>query len=358
MAPNLKFVKDVIASGGESLKKCFQCATCSVMCSISPDKKPFPRKEMIWAQWGLKERLIKNPDIWLCHECNDCTAYCPRGAKPSNVFAALRSLSIQHYAFPRFMGKAMSDAKYLPFLFALPVIIFLAVLRAIGNLKIPPGEIVFSKFIPIKYVDTIFMPVAGFVLLSFAVGLSRFWRDIKPAPKGNFPKAFFSALIEILTHGRFKKCGVNKIRYYAHLGIFYGFAGLFLATNLVLVYLYVLGVKTPLPISNPVKILANLSALLLFVGITLVVYNRLTNKDASRGTYFDWNLILAIYAVTISGILTEVARLVNIANAAYPLYFIHLVFVFYLIAYLPYSKLAHLLYRTTAMVYEKYSQTM
>lgn len=355
LEPDTKFIRQVIELGGESLKKCYQCATCSVVCSVTPDSKPFPRKEMIWAQWGLKERLVKDPDIWLCHECNDCSAYCPREAKPSNVFAALRSLSIQHYAFPRFMGKAMSDAKYLPFLFALPVIIFLAVLSAIGNLKIPSGGIVFSNFIPIKYVDAVFMPVAGFVLLSFAVGLSRFWRDIKPMPRGNFLKAFFPALIEILTHARFKKCGVNKIRYYAHLCIFYGFAGLFVVTNLVLVLLYAFGIKTPLPLSNPVKILANLSALLLFVGLTLVIYNRLTNKDASKGTYFDWNLILAIYAVTISGILTEGARLVNIAALAYPLYFVHLVFVFYLIAYLPYSKLAHLFYRTAAMVYEKYS---
>ncbi len=357
LEPDTKFIRQVIELGGESLKKCYQCATCSVVCSVTPDSKPFPRKEMIWAQWGLKERLVKDPDIWLCHECNDCTAYCPRGAKPSDVFAALRSLSIQHYAFPKFMGKVMSDAKYLPALFAVSTIIFLAVLLAIGNLKIPPGGIVFSKFIPIKYVDAVFIPTSGFVLLSFAVGLSRFWRDInsQPAPKGNFLKAFLSALIEILTHGRFKKCVVNKIRYYAHLGIFYGFLGLFAVTNIVFILLYAFAIETPLPLSNPVKILANLSALLLFVGLTLVVYNRLTNKDASKGTYFDWNLILAIYAVTISGILTEAARLANIATLAYPLYFIHLVFVFYLIAYLPFSKLAHLAYRTTAMVYEKYS---
>ena len=79
--PDVGFIKEVSKLGGQDLKKCFQCATCSVACPISPDTKPFPRKEMIAASWGLKDRLIGNGDIWLCHNCGDCTTLCPRGAK-------------------------------------------------------------------------------------------------------------------------------------------------------------------------------------------------------------------------------------------------------------------------------------
>ena len=43
----------------------------------------------------------------------------------------------------------------------------------------------------------------------------------------------------------------------------------------------------------------------------------------------------------------------SIAGLAYPIYFLHLVFVFYIIAYLPYSKLAHLLYRSVAIIHAK-----
>jgi quinone-modifying oxidoreductase subunit QmoC len=52
------------------------------------------------------------------------------------------------------------------------------------------------------------------------------------------------------------------------------------------------------------------------------------------------------------GLLTEVLRLAELATAAYVLYFIHLVLVFYGIAYFPYSKLAHLMYRSLAIMYK------
>ena len=58
--PDVGFIKEVRAAWGADLKKCFQCATCSVACPISPDTKPFPRKEMIAASWGLKDRLVGN----------------------------------------------------------------------------------------------------------------------------------------------------------------------------------------------------------------------------------------------------------------------------------------------------------
>ncbi|MBI4936783.1 MAG: heterodisulfide reductase subunit E, partial [Nitrosomonadales bacterium] len=96
------------------------------------------------------------------------------------------------------------------------------------------------------------------------------------------------------------------------------------------------------------------SALALLIGTMLVITNRLKNKEkAGAGSYYDWLFILVVFAIMATGILSELFRLADVAALAYPTYFVHLVFVFFLFAYAPFSKMAHMVYRATAMVFAK-----
>lgn len=368
--PDLKFVKQLRTLGGETLKKCFQCATCSVVCPISPDERPFPRKEMIAAQWGLKDKLVGNMDVWLCHQCNDCSTYCPRGARPGDVLNAVRSYSIQQYAWPQWLGKIVPDGRFWWLLLAIPVAIFLFVLGVTGHLHIPEGEIEFAKFFPTLLVDIIFVPLAtAWIPLVFGIGIYRFITDIhknavadgkakrKDLNVPDFLKSILCTLPTILRHSKFSECTANKDRYLAHILVLFSFVGLFVVTNIFFVALYILQVPGPYSLANPVKILANVSGIALLVGAILMISNRLKDRgpNIGKGSYFDWSLIVLVLGLAATGLLSQFTRLVHVPVIAYPMYFAHLVLVFCLFTYLPFSKLAHLVYRTLAMAYSRYS---
>jgi quinone-modifying oxidoreductase subunit QmoC len=360
--PDRSFVEEIIRSGGDSVKKCFQCATCSVVCPLSPDNGPFPRKEMVWAQWGLKDRLLKDADIWLCHQCNDCSVNCPREAAPGDVLAALRNYSFGYYGVPAFLGRAFRRARYLPFLLAFPVVLLLVLLAGTGHLEFPDGQIEFDHFVPHIVVDPLFLVLAGLVFVSVAISLRRFWAGITSNPGHGgvsiinvLRRSAPSKLMEMLLHRKFNDCGTGKSRMVSHLAIFYGCLAFALVTGSIFLATYAIGIDLPLAEYHPLKIIANLGAVAVIGGCCLAIYSRLRGgKEAGNSSYLDWNLILLILAVTGLGVLTEVLRLAEAASAAYVVYFIHLVLVFYGIAYFPYSKLAHLMYRSLAVLYADY----
>ena len=373
--PDLNFIKEVGALGGEDLKKCYQCATCSVACPISPDTKPFPRKEMIAASWGLKDKLVGNADIWLCHNCGDCSTRCPREAKPGDVLAALRSYTIEEYAQPKALARAMKDPKKLPILLAIPAVLFLVVGMITGLLDFTPDMsegIKHWKFFSTWLVDMLMLPAAIFAVAVFALGLKRFLADIhqnalaegkttkeKIEPVG-MVMAFFRIIPTILLHRKFSECTDNNDRQIAHLLTMYGFIGLFIVTSIFFVVMYGSYLLPSGPLHgpwsqmNPVKWLANISGVALIVGTALLIKNRAGKKDQAS-SYFDWYLVYMAFGLGVTGMGAQVARLVGLAGVSFTVYYIHLMLVWALFAYLPFSKLAHLVYRTVAMTYNEYA---
>ena len=373
--PDLDFISKVGALGGADVKKCYQCATCSVACPISPDTKPFPRKEMIAASWGLKDKLVGNADIWLCHNCGDCSTRCPREAKPADVLAAVRSYTIEEYAQPKVLARALKDPKKLPILMAIPAILFLVVGTITGLLDFTPDlseGIKHYKFFSTWLVDMHMLPAAIFAASVFALGLKRFLGDIhqnalaegkttkeKIEPVG-FITAFIRIIPTILFHRKFSECTENNDRQIAHLLTMYGFIGLFIVTNIIFVVLYGSYLFPEGPIHgpwsqlNPVKWLANIAGISLIVGTSLMIKNRRAKKDQAS-SYFDWYLIYLAFFLGVSGMGAQLTRLAGWAFISFATYYVHLVLIFCLFAYLPFSKLAHLVYRTVAMAYNEYA---
>lgn len=370
--PDLGFINDVIGMGAEDVKKCYQCATCAVACPISPDSHPFPRKEMIATSWGLKDRLVGSADIWLCHNCGDCSTLCPRGAKPGDVLSALRLYNIQEYATPKALAKAVADPKKLPVLLAIPAVIILGLGLIFKMLGInwlnfsPTGDVHWqADFIGNYLVDIIMIPTFFGAAAVFALGLKRFVGDMhakalaagytdqeKIEPAG-FIKALVAVVPTILAHRKFNECSENKERATAHMMVLFGFIGLFIVTNCFFLAEWVFHIEGPYAQINPVKWLGNISGVALVIGSALLLKNRLNKKD-QISTYWDWYLVGLALALGLTGMLTEMTRLAGMLQLSVVIYFLHLIFIWCLFAYTPFSKLAHLVYRTTAMAYNEY----
>lgn len=357
--PDVDFISYLKKNGGDSLKECYQCATCSVVCSLSPQEKAFPRKEMISAGWGQKENLLSDPDIWLCHGCTDCSTYCPRGAKPADVLSAIRSYVVEFFSFPKFMGSILKQPKYLIPLLLLPFIILFGILyvNLDGNFaQLYEGDIIFARFFPHGILEIFFIGGNVLIFLFAGIGLYRYWVYLTShspiETKKNFLSIFIGTVIGILSHRKFNSCSTNSTRYWGHLLIFYGFLGAMATAGLALMADLFFGLEAPIPLFHPIKILGNVSGIMMLIGSSMVIIRRLKVKPlVGSNTYSDWLLVLFVFGVALTGLLTEVMRLTATPFIAYNTYYLHLVLIFFLLWYAPYSKLAHMFYRTLALVF-------
>jgi quinone-modifying oxidoreductase subunit QmoC len=371
--PDVGFINEVTKLGGQDVKKCFQCATCSVACPISPDTKPFPRKEMLATSWGLKDRLVGNGDIWLCHNCGDCSSKCPRGAKPGDVLSAVRAYAVSEYAVPKALGKAVNNPGMLPILLAIPAVLFLVIglLTNIVGLNwlsfAPEGADLWQHdYVNNLLVDIIMIPTFTAAIAVFALGLKRFIADMhanallegKTTKEKIDPAGFVQAAIKVVPtifkHSKFSECTDNSDRATPHMMVLFGFIGLLIVTGCFFVAEWVLHIEGPYNQINPIKWLGNLGGIALIIGAGLMIVNRM-NKEDQISSYKDWYLLGLVMGLGVTGLLTELLRLGGLYGSMAVVYWLHLILVWSLFAYTPFSKLAHLVYRTVALTYQEYS---
>lgn len=349
--PDHDFIHDVARYGAGDMKKCFQCATCSSVCSLSTEDRPFPRRQVLEAQWGMREQLIGDPAIWLCHDCGDCTRRCPRGAHPSQTIAAIRTAVIRSVAFPRFMGTMVAMQEYGAIVFILAA----AVLLALAILPIPHAAaghpLVFAQMFPKSRLEPLFYVASGVAALAMVVGASRFIRALRAnGVRGAILPSLIPALVEIAGHRRFGKCQQGQRRRIGHLFVLWAFIGLAVMGTIVGIGSMFKLIDTPIPMLNPLKIFANLCALLLFTGVVLLLWNRVADHEKrTHSTFCDWQFLVVLGGAGLTGILSETLRLLQFSPWMFLVYYIHLALVLTLIFCAPYLKLAHFLYRTIAI---------
>jgi heterodisulfide reductase subunit C len=91
------FIREIsLMPGGEAIKACIQCGTCSASCPNANLMEYSPRKIIAMARAGMKEEVLRSNSMWYCLSCQLCTVRCPRNIKPAEIMHTLECLSVKH----------------------------------------------------------------------------------------------------------------------------------------------------------------------------------------------------------------------------------------------------------------------
>ncbi len=359
--PDLKLINYLKESGGGVPSKCFQCATCTSVCQLSSEEYGFPRRQMLMAQWGLKEQLMKDPSPWLCFYCGDCSKKCPRKSNPGEVMMNLRRYLTSLYdwtGLSRLMyrsvfweiGVLLFMAAAITLMFTLPQNFGFGLLAQSGNA--PLTTVMLDKFAPADIVDIgdrIMAVALALLLLSNAsrmfIGLTR---------GENIPfSMYFSQLPNFVIHGltqkQWGKCGgsdstTNWIR---HLFLVSGYAIMFTLVVVFLPSFQVNGVGL-----HWTSFLGYYATIVLLSSTVWILIDRIRKRTEMHmfSHFSDWLFPILLFLSALSGILLHIFRIMDLPLPTYYTYMIHMVIVVpMLVVEVPFGKWSHLLYRPLAL---------
>ena len=89
ITPYLEMSQAIAEAGGEALKKCYQCGTCTGTCPWAPITEFQIRKLIRLSQFGYDgiEELM-----WGCTTCKFCVDRCPRGVEIIDLVKSIRNM--------------------------------------------------------------------------------------------------------------------------------------------------------------------------------------------------------------------------------------------------------------------------
>ena len=91
------FFENVCAiPGGERIRNCIQCGTCSASCPTSYAMDYPPRQVIAWFRAGMLDKVLKSNTMWMCVSCYYCTVRCPANIKFTDIMYELKRLGIEY----------------------------------------------------------------------------------------------------------------------------------------------------------------------------------------------------------------------------------------------------------------------
>ena len=339
---------------------CNACRYCEGFCAVFP---------------AMTRRLEFNQaDIHylanLCHNCGACLHACQYSAPHEfevnvpKAMAKVRLDTYAEYAWPRVMGKLYQrNGMTLALASGAGLALFLCLtLLIMGNLfvTIPGGN--FYKIFPHNTLALMFGAVFGFSVLALTIGVRRFWRNVSPVAASLPVRASATleatanvAKLKYLDGGHGKGCNNADDQFtlwrrrFHHL-TFYGFMLCFAATGVATLFHYLLNWSAPYPIFSLPVMLGIVGGIGLLIGPAGLLWLNLRRNPAhgdENQKPMDRGFIALLFLVSTSGLALLALR----ETCALGLMLaIHLGLVMAFFLTMPYSKFAHGIFRSAALL--------
>ena len=389
--PNL--IKDIKKHSKQefNVDACFNCGTCTAVCPLSTEEYQFPRAMIRYGMVGQKKKLISEKRLWMCSACNDCSDSCPRNATPGEYMNAVRKWAISQYdvsGISRFLFRNKWNFKIASVLVAF---FFGALFLAVSdfNIDFDKRPIAIFDFFPYEFIHN--FSLALFVIIGLIVGLSLLNQAINIFKAENedirqglidarhnkealtvFHLLFSPILMikEAISVGIFEVFGQKRqyecltetktsfkqkinSKWMYHVFTIWGFIGLLGATVLDM---FLKPNHNEIPqIDNAlfaIRLLGIISGIFFITGVTAFILMRLlkVNKYYSNSTFEDYFILITLWVIGVTGVLLTATLYWNFipASFAYAFFIIHIVAFFELMVFAPFTKFAHVWYRTFA----------
>lgn len=339
---------------------CNACRYCEGFCAVFPAMT----RHLEFGQADI--HYLAN----LCHNCGACLTACQYAAPHEfavNVPKAMAKVRLEtyvSYAWPQPLGKLYQrNGLTLALASGAGLALFLALtLLSMGNLftAMPGGN--FYGIFPHNTLALMFGAVFGFAVLALSIGVRRFWREISPA-EAPLPLKASAALeaganvaqLKYLDGGHGEGCtnADDKFtlwrRRFHHL-TFYGFMLCFAATGVATLYHYLLNWSAPYPVISLPVLLGIFGGVGLLIGPAGLLWMNL-HRNPQQGDEnqkpMDLGFIALLFLVSASGLALLAWRETSALGF---LLAIHLGLVMAFFLTMPYSKFAHGIFRSAALL--------
>ncbi|HOE05699.1 MAG TPA: 4Fe-4S dicluster domain-containing protein [Bacteroidales bacterium] len=338
-----KFGKQLKSYGAFDFNKCYNCGTCTAVCSLADEKDAFPRSMVRSSAVGNADEISASLKPWLCYYCGECSEHCPQTANPGELMMSLRRWLMGKYDWTGMAGifYRSAAATIIAMIVVLAGVIGFAAIQAFDTESIMHFGHYFEMF-----------AIGGVLLVILMPNMVRMWyfTVIKPGKKIPF-KIYLQSLgdffLHMFTQKRALGCDDNKGRWFMHFILVLGYMALLMTT----VFLDWFGTEYLL-----VNIFGYAVSITVFTITFLFVNARIRKKKelSKHSQPSDWFFVIWLFLMGFTAFAVRLFIDLGLIESNLWLYLFHLtVLAQWALIIVPFGKWTHFLYRSFAMYFHK-----